>query len=222
MKNRKQKSFFFRNGLSLAFLILFILSFAGQAITGRKELNELLKDHGRQEISFSEYFTSGHFIEATFENWESEFLQIGLFVVLTIILRQEGSSESKKLSSKEEVDRKPRSHPNAPSPVIKGGWRLQIYSQSLTIALFLLFIFSFILHWYGSWLHYNLEQNLEGKNSIPFIDHIFGNTFWFESLQNWQSEFLSVFALIFLSIYLRQKGSPQSKPVDAPHKETGE
>ena len=168
------------------------------------------------------YLTSGHFIEATFENWESEFFQMALFVWFTVFLRQKGSSESKALHGKEEVDREPQKHPDAPWAVRKGGIILSLYKHSLTFSLWLLFIISFILHLYGSNKDFNQTQILEGKSTETMYVYLSNSRFWFESFQNWQSEFLSVFAIIFLSIYLREKGSPQSKPVDAPHSETGE
>lgn len=220
IKSKTRRSFLFRYSLSIAFLLLFLISIIGQIITGHAEFNELLKDHNKSEISVGEYFATGHFIEATFENWESEFLQMGVFVLLTIFLMQEGSSESKKFEGKEEVDRNPKAKKDAPWSVRKGGLFLKFYSHSLTIALLLLFVICFSLHLLGSWDFYKFEQALDNKPIETFGSFLTGSRFWFESFQNWQSEFLSVFTLIFLSIYLRQKGSPQSKPVDAPHKET--
>ena len=222
MSGQRKYSYFYKNGLTIVFLLLTLFSLIGQALTGWSQYNEFLSDHGRPEIGLLSYLSSGHFFQATFENWESEFFQMGLFVWFTVFLRQKGSSESKQLSGKEEVDRKPRKHPGAPWPVFKGGMILAIYKHSLTIALFLLFLLSFILHWYGSHQDYNLHQSLEGKPTETMLEYLSNSRFWFESFQNWQSEFLSVFAIIFLSIYLRQIGSPQSKPVDAPHMETGE
>ena len=140
----------------------------------------------------------------------------------TIFLRQKGSSESKQLSGKEEVDRQPRKHANAPWPVRKGGFILAVYKHSLSLSLMLLFIVSFLLHWYGSNKDFNQTQILEGKITESMGRYLSCSRFWFESFQNWQSEFLSVFAIVILSVFLRQKGSPQSKPVDAPHYETGE
>jgi hypothetical protein len=173
-------------------------------------------------FELSTYLHSGHLIQATFENWESEFLQMALFVVLTISLRQKGSSESKKFEP-EEVDREPsRKRKNVPWPVRKGGLILKLYSHSLTIALFALFVISFVLHLYGSLKDENLQLSQKGLPPETLGNFIKDSRFWFESFQNWQSEFLSVFAIVVLSIYLRQKGSPQSKPVDAPNAETGE
>ncbi|MEJ7626859.1 MAG: DUF6766 family protein [Ferruginibacter sp.] len=218
----KKESFLYRNGLSIAFLILTFISIGGQIFTGFQLYKEFLEEHGRETVFLLQYLGTGHFIQATFENWESEFLQMGLFVWFTVFLRQKGSSESKKLTGKEEVDREPKKRAGAPWPVKKGGIILSLYKHSLTLSLFLLFIISFCLHWYGSNKDYNEINIAEGKNTESMITYLGNSRLWFESFQNWQSEFLSVFAIIFLSIYLREKGSPQSKPVDAPHVETSE
>src|SRR5690606_151751 len=148
---------------------------------------------------------------------------MGLLVWMTIFLRQKGSSESKSLDKKDPVDREPDpKKKDAPWPVKKGGIVLMVYEHSLTLVLFLIFIVSFLLHFYGSLRAEKLELALQGKPHETVVNYLGSSRFWFESFQNWQREFLSVFAIIFLSIYLRQKGSSQSKPVDAPHDETGE
>ena len=217
------KEFIKNNSLSITFCSLFILSLIAQVYFGHQEYNNELIDDGGSAVTLSQYFTSGHFFESTFENWESEFLQMALFVLLTIYLKEKGSSESKKFDGSDEVDREP--DPNregAPWPVKKGGLVLKLYKNSLTISLFILFALSFILHFYGSLKDENLQNSLKGKPVETAGEYIINSRFWFESFQNWQSEFLSVFAIIGLSIYLRQKGSSQSKPVDAPHDETGE
>lgn len=217
------RRFLHNNSLSIVFFILFVFSIAGQVLTGFEEHNKERKEEGQPPVSLSRYFSSGHFLQATFENWESEFLQMAFFVVLTIWLYQKGSSESKALEEGEEVDRAPSpERPGAPWPVRRGGWVLSLYKHSLTIALLLLFAGSFIVHLYGSWKDENEQLAWKGEPAITMGDHLAGSRFWFESFQNWQSEFLSVFAIIVLSIYLRQIGSSQSKPVDAPHDETGE
>ena len=217
------KKFLRNNGLCISFLLLFLLTMIGQVIFGFKEHNKELIEEGSTAIDLSAYFVSGHFIESTFENWESEFLQMALFVLLTIFLMQKGSSESKDLDKEEEVDRAPSpTRKDAPWPVRKGGWILSIYKHSLTIALFLLFALSFIAHFYGSLKDENEQLALKEMPLESASDYITDSRFWFESFQNWQSEFLSVFAIVMLSIYLRQIGSSQSKPVDAPHMETGE
>ncbi len=182
----------------------------------------MLIEEGKNPVSFYEYSSSGHFIQSTFENWESEFLQMALFVVLTIFLFQKGSSESKDPDKVEEVDREP--DPNrkgAPAAVKSGGLVLTLYKNSLSIILFLLFVVSFILHFKGSLMDENQERLSAGLGSLEAMEYMSGSRFWFESLQNWQSEFLSVFAIVVLSIFLRQHRSPQSKPVDAANSETG-
>jgi hypothetical protein len=217
------KNFLRNNGLSISFILLFIGALIGQIIFGFEEHNKELAEEGGMAVTLSEYLVSGHFIQATFENWESEFLQMALFVVFTIFLMQRGSSESKDLDKEEEVDREPSpTQKDAPWPVKKGGWILSIYKHSLTIVLFLLFILSFIVHFYGSLQDENEQLSRKGQPLESASDYIGDSRFWFESFQNWQSEFLSVFAIVMLSIYLRQIGSSQSKPVDAPHMKTGE
>ena len=217
----KSHSFVYRNGLSLSFLLFFVMAIIAQAFAGWKEYNQQLIEENAVEISFNNYLGSGHFISATFENFESEFLQMALYVVLTISLRQLGSAESKSLDKEEEVDREPKASPDAPWPVKKGGLFLKLYSHSLSIAFAILFLVSWLIHLYGSWRDQNAENLLKDKPFISLGNFLVEPRFWFETFQNWQSEFLSVLGIVFLSIYLRQKGSPESKPVDAPHMETG-
>lgn len=217
------KKIIYENSLSIVFLLLFAAAFIGQVIFGIDEYNKALIENGGQAVTMSNYLTTGHFIESTFENWESEFLQMGLLVWLTIFLKQKGSSESKGFDGNEEVDREPSANKKgAPWPVKKGGIWLVIYQNSLTLSLFLLFFLSFVLHFYGSLKDENRMNILKGTPQISFGEYLGESRFWFESFQNWQSEFLSVFAIIVLSIFLRQKGSSQSKPVDAPNSETGQ
>lgn len=216
------RQFIKNNSLSLTFIFLFFISIAAQIHFGHKEYNKELIEDGGNIVTLTEYFSSGHFIESTFENWESEFLQMGLFVLFTIFLKEKGSSESKGFDGKEPVDREPDpNRKDAPWPVKRGGWVLKLYENSLTTSLLLLFAISFVLHFYGSLKDQNTQNALKGKPLETALAYIADSRFWFESFQNWQSEFLSVFAIIVLSIYLRQKGSSQSKPVDAPHYETG-
>jgi hypothetical protein len=217
------KTFIRNNGLSICFIVLFLGAMAGQIAFGYQQYNKELLADNAQAIGLAAYLSSGHFLQATFENWESEFLQMALFVIFTIFLQQKGSSESKDFDKDEEVDREPSStRKNAPWPVKKGGWILAIYKHSLTICLLLLFVVSFGMHFYGSLKDENQQLSLKGLPLESAGDYLGDSRFWFESFQNWQSEFLSVFAIVMLSIYLRQIGSSQSKPVDAPHTQTGE
>jgi hypothetical protein len=212
----------YRNGLSIVFVLLMAFSLGGQIYTGWLEHNEFLAEYNRSPQNLLEYIQSGHFIQATFENWESEFFQMALFVILTIFLRQQGSSESKEIDEEFIDQSQLKAKKNSPWAVKKGGVILAFYKHSLSIVLFLLFILSFVLHWYGSWLDFNEKEVLEGKYPEEFLNFITNKKLWFESFQNWQSEFLSVFSIIFLSIYLRQIGSSQSKKVNDSHEKTGE
>jgi hypothetical protein len=200
-----------------------LFSFIGQVYFGLQEYNKTIVEEGGQAIKLAGYLSSGHFLQSTFENWESEFLQMALFVWLTIFLYQKGSSESKKFDGSDLVDREPDPRKkNVPWPVKKGGWVLLLYKHSLTLSLLVLFLCSLVLHFYGSLKDENQHKLLIGLHPKSYLEYFRDSRFWFESFQNWQSEFLSVFAIVVLSIFLRQKGSPQSKPVDASHDETGE
>lgn len=215
-----KKGFFYRNSLSIVVLGLMLICLLGQFFTGWKTLNKELAEQGSSMLSLGDYIHSGHFIQATFENWESEFLQMMLYIVLTVSLRQKGSSESKSLEEKEDVDKEPHPHPRAPWPVKKGGIWLALYKHSLSLAFALLFLASFGMHFYGSLKDYNEEQMVKHEPTVSAMHYISDSRFWFESFQNWQSEFLAVFSIVILSIWLREKGSPESKPVDMAHDET--
>jgi len=218
----KHHSFLYRNGLTIVLVLFFMACITGQIYTGLQEHNNELSEYGHASLGVMEYLSTGHFLQTTFENWESEFLQMGMYVLLTVSLRQQGSSESKKLDEAEEVDREP--DPNkadAPWPVKKGGWMLKIYKNSLSLAFILLFIASSVLHAIGSHKNFNEEQVLKGKHTVSMIEFMQESRFWFESFQNWQSEFVAVISIVVLSIFLRQYGSPESKPVDASATETG-
>lgn len=212
------------NGLTLVLFGLFFFSLLGQAVAGQQEYNDNQRQHGQPASGFGEYLRTGHFIEAVFENWESEFLQMGAYVLLTVFLRQKGSSESKDPDREEAVDADParsRDDPNAPWPVRRGGWALKLYENSLALALFLLFLLSFSLHAIGGARDYSQEQVEHGARPVSAIEYVGTARFWFESFQNWQSEFLSIGVLVILSVILRQRGSPESKPVARPHSATG-
>ncbi|HUR12536.1 MAG TPA: DUF6766 family protein [Flavitalea sp.] len=217
------KKFFRNNGLSIVFFLLFIITLIGQIVMGLKEHNMEVTEEGGQPITVIQYFVSGHFLQATFENWESEFLQMVLFVVLSMFLYQKGSSESKDPEKeKEEVDREPNpKRKNAPWAVRQGGWIVNIYRHSLSYALGFIFVLSFLAHWYGSNKDFNEQQLLKHHPTESMLTYFGNHRFWFESFQNWQSEFLSVFAIVVLSIFLRDQHSAQSKPVDAANSETG-
>ncbi len=213
------------NNLSIVLFLLFLFCLVGHAFSGWKAYDAQQREQGAPSVTFAEFLRSAEFGETVFENWESEFLQMGFYVVLTVFLYQRGSSESKKFDGTDEVDKDPllyRDKPDVPAPVRAGGWRLTLYKSSLSIALFALFLISFLGHAVtgaGKWSH---EQHLQGSHeSVDALGYMARPEFWYESFQNWQSEFLAVFAIVTLSIWLRQWGSPESKPVHSPHKETG-
>lgn len=211
--------FFYRNGLSIAVLVFMLLTWVGQILTGHVVYNDELRELGAPQLSLLSYLTSGHFVSATFENWESEFLQMGMYVLLSVSLRQKGSAESRPLDHSQEEERI-ESGPT-PWPARAGGvWRT-LYGHSLAIAFGVLFVLSFVLHLDGSWRHELVQRQFEGQPTLGLWDHLASAQFWFESFQNWQSEFLAVAALVLLTIFLRQKDSPQSKPIEAPHSQTG-
>ncbi|MGH8244359.1 MAG: DUF6766 family protein [Steroidobacteraceae bacterium] len=188
---------FRRNGLTIVAAALFLAFLAGQVLTGARTHNDERKSHGEDPLGLPAYLVSGHFFEATAENWESEFLQMASYVILTVFLFQKGSSESKDPDRAEKVGRHPRAArgklpSDAPWPVRRGGLRAR-----------------------------NEEALAHGESIMDTWEYLGSARIWFESFQNWQSEFLSLVAMVWLSIYLRQRGSPESKPVDAPHSQTG-
>lgn len=205
----------------MTFLGFTLVTLVAQSYFGWQVSNEERMEKGLAVYDYGRYLISGHFIQATFENWESEFLQMGLYVIMTIFLYQQGSSESKDPDADAAVDREPIAHTQAPWPVKKGGWILSIYQNSLSLVFIGLFVVSFVLHAYGTLQQVNEALVNKGEQALGVLQLLAEERFWFESFQNWQSEFLSVAAIVFFSIYLRQKGSPESKPVDAPHHETG-
>jgi hypothetical protein len=210
--------------LTIVMLGLFAVFLLGQMLTGWSEFNESQTEHGSAAISLAAYFTVGHFWEALFENWESEFLQMAAFVTFTTVLYQKGSPESRTPGVIELVDADPRRHadrPDVPWPVKRGGWILAVYERSLGLVLFLLFLLSWAGHIFGGWAEYRSDQVQHGQAAARLVDYVASSRFWFESFQNWQSEFLSVAAMVWLGVYLRQRGSPESKPVHAPHADTG-
>jgi hypothetical protein len=212
------------HGLSLVLFFLFFATFlVGQTIAGHREYNADQRDHHEPTVSYAAYLTTAHFGEATFENWESEFLQMGAYIALTASLVQKGSAESKDPDGDEPSEEDPRLgvRPDSPWPVRRGGAALKVYEHSLTIAMFGLFAASFLLHALTGSREYSNDQVAHGGSPVGMWTYLTTSRFWFESFQNWQSEFLAVAAIVVLSIFLRQRHSPESKAVAAPHAQTG-
>jgi hypothetical protein len=214
------------NGLTIALMLAFAATLVGMLFAGWIAHNEQLVAHGQEAIPLWGYCISGDFVSALFENWESEFLQMAFYVVLTAFLFQRGSLESKDPDKRREaVDEDPsqkRGDRTAPWPVRVGGMWSALYSYSLGIVLGALFVASFVLHWLGSAAAASEEALAHGRVAKTAVEYFFDARLWFESLQNWQSEFLSTAVLAVLTIFLRFRGSPESKPVAAPHSRTGE
>jgi len=210
--------------LTLVLMALFLVFLAGQLLTGLAEYNNEQAQHGLAAVAISGYFATGHLWEAVFENWESEFLQMAVFVLLTTVLVQKGSPESRRPLVKELVDIDPRDFaddPDAPWPVRRGGWVLRLYEYSLGLAFVFLFLFAWIGHALGGFAEFAADQVMHGEPRPALADYLMSARFWFESFQNWQSEFLAIASMVWLAVYLRQRWSPESKPVHAPHGETG-
>ena len=219
MANNGDGNFLRRNGLSLVLLALLSSSLLGQIVTGLNVYNQELAESGAPPLAWGEYLQSGHFISATFENWESEFLQMAMYVLLTVSLRQKGSAESRPMKKSQEKERIEQGA--KPWPVRAGGVWKTLYAHSLAIAFAVLFALSFLLHLTGSWRHEQDERALKGEAPVALVEYASESKFWFESFQNWQSEFMAVVSLVLLTIWLRQQDSPQSKPLEAPHSQTG-
>jgi hypothetical protein len=214
------------NGLSLAFLALFVAALVLQAIAGHADFNEDQVRHGDPPISLGRYIVSSEFATAVLENWQSEYLQFTLFILLTVWLLQRGSPESKRLGKggreTDEEQRVGRHAGNeAPKWARANGLRRTIYENSLLIVMGLI--------WVGSWVaqsvtgasEYNAERLSHAQPAISWSEYLTRADFWEKTLQNWQSEFLAVGSMAILAVYLRQRGSPESKPVGAPHHATG-
>ncbi len=210
-------------GLLIANLALFVIFLVGMVLTGANVYSDDQVEHGHPATTLGQYLTSGNVVEATFENWESEFLQMGMYVVLTAYLFQRGSSESKPVGEEAPQDADPRdaNNPNAPWPVRRGGLVLILYEHSLALLFFVLFALSTWLHAVGGAVEYSEEQVDHGAAPVSTMEYLGTSQFWFESFQNWQSEFLAVAVIVWASVYLRYRGSAESKPVAAPYRETG-
>lgn len=224
------RGFWHRNALSLVVLTLFALFWACQAVAGWLSHNEVRIEHGQTPLGIASYLASSHFIEATSENWESEFLQMGLFILLTVFLRQKGSAESNPMpeeeqageeQAKEESGKSAKPKPPAAKRQARRGFGRWLYEHSLSLAFFLLFAFAFVVHAISGAALENSERLAHHEPPQALLGFVSSSQFWFESFQNWQSEFLAVGAIVLLSIWLRERGSPQSKPVDAPDDKTG-
>jgi hypothetical protein len=220
------RAFVKHNGLSLAFLGLFLAALVFQAIAGLADFNEDQDRHGDPRISFLRYVTSSEFGGAVMENWQSEYLQFTLFIVLTVWLVQRGSPESKQLhKAGRESDQEQRvgEHADARSPrwARVGGIRRTLYENSLLLVMGAIWLASWFAQSVTGVAEYNSERLGHQQDAVSWGEYLTRPDFWEKTLQNWQSEFLAVGSMAILAVYLRQRGSPESKPVGAPHDATG-
>jgi hypothetical protein len=220
------RRFLRQNSLSIVFLVLFLAALSGQAIAGHADFNEEQVRHGDPELSLPRYLVSSDFGTAVMENWQSEYLQFTLMILLTVWLLQRGSPESKELDkagreSDEQQKVGPHAQQNSPAWAKVEGIRRTIYENSLVLVMGMI--------WLGTWLaqsvtgltQYNSERLDHHMDTVGWWHYLGKPDFWEKTLQNWQSEFLAVGSMAILAVYLRQRGSPESKPVGAPHTATG-
>lgn len=217
-------SFWRDHSLAIVCFLVFAALLVGLVVTGFDTYNQDQVAHGSQAVGFFDYLREGDLWEAVFENWESEFLQMAAYILLTVYLIQRGSSESKDPDRHAAVDDDPRDadqRRRVPWPVRRGGIWLRLYENSLLLAFVVLFVASLVGHALGGVDAHNAELQEHGQPTVSLWGYVTSSQFWFESLQNWQSEFLAVFAIVVLTVFLRQRGSPESKPVAEPHRATG-
>jgi len=220
------RRFLRENSLGIVFLLFFVLAIAGQAYAGWQDFNEQATAHSEETISLGRYLTTSDFGNAMLENWQSEYLQFTLYILLTVFFVQRGSPESKEPGSEGgESDEEQLVGEHAPADAPRwaraGGWRRSLYSNSLVI----LMASIWLLSWFGQsvtgWSDYNADQLTHEAPTVGWLGYLGTAHFWEATLQNWQSEFLAVGSMAVFAIYLRQRGSPESKKVGAPHHATG-
>ena len=219
------RRFLRENSLSLFFFALFVLALVGQSIAGFRLYNEDALEHREPTIGYFRYLATSDFGADTLENWQSEWLQFWLFALATVWFIQKGSNESKKLEDAGlEDDKKQRVKEHAPQNAPRWAkardWRLGVYSHSFTLVMGMIFLATWLAQSFASWTVFNNDQTAHGEAPVSWLSYMGSADFWERSLQNWQSEFLAVGTMAVFTIYLRERGSPESKPVGAPHEET--
>ena len=213
------------NSLSLFFGVAFLLALGGQSVAGQRAYNAEQLEHGEEPVSWARYLFTSDFGQAVMENWQSEFLQFATFILATVWLVQKGSNESKELDQVGlESDQRQRvkgyAPENAPTWAKVEGYRLWLYSNSLLLVMTAFFAASWLVQSLTGWTTFNDEQAAHDEPTLSWSSYVTNPRFWEETLQNWQSEFMAVGVMAVFTIYLRQRGSPESKPVGSPHDET--
>jgi hypothetical protein len=215
------------NGLSIGFGLLFLATLAGQALAGHADFNQRQLSHHGSVVSLGHYLTSADFGVDVAENWQSEYLQFFLYIMVTVWLVQRGSPESKpagRIGRESDADQGIGRHAQARAPrwARVGGLRTAVFSRSLGLVMGVLFLLSWLAQSVAGVSAYNAEQLAQFTDPVSWPQYLTTPDFWNRSLQNWQSEFLAIGSMAILSVYLRQRGSPESKPVGAAHTTTDE
>jgi len=223
----KEYSFLRANALSLAFGAFFLITLVGQALSGVADVNEQQVVNGLEPVSLLDYVTSSSFGVDVMENWQSEYLQFSLYIFATVWLVQRGSSESKKPGeegpeSDQEQQIGRHAGDDSPAWARTGGWRTAVFARSLGLLMGVLFLLTWAASSIAGWAAYNSEQLGDREDPVSYLGYLGAADFWNRSFQNWQSEMLAVGSMAVFSVYLRQRGSPESKPVGAPHTVTGQ
>lgn len=213
------------HALSLCFAVAFVASLAGQSFAGLATHNQEQLAHGATGKSWLEFVTSSEFVVDVAENWQSEYLQFFLFILATVWFVQRGSPESKRpgdegTGSEEEQLLGPHARPDSPAWAKRQGWRRWVYSNSLLLTMGTVFVLSWLVQAIAGTTVFNEDQALHGQPAVSFVEYLVSADFWNRTLQNWQSELLAVGSMVAFSIYLRQRGSAESKPVGTPHDRT--
>lgn len=223
----RARRFLHDNGLGLGFGVLFLLALVGQAFAGLAQYNDQQLVTGADQVSLVDYVTSSSFAVDVVENWQSEYLQFFLYITATVWLVQRGSPESKELGeagresdSDQHVGRLARD--GSPAWARVGGWRTTVYSRSLGLVMGVIFLLCWGAQSVAGWAAFNAEQLGDREDPVSWAGYLAEADFWNRTLQNWQSEMLAVGSMAVLAVYLRQRGSPESKPVGVPHSDTGE
>ena len=222
----KSRGFFRDNSLSLVFGVLFLITLLGQALSGLADYNSQQVTQGLATVSFADYVTSSTFGVDVMENWQSEYLQFFLFIFATVWLIQLGSTESKPVGQEgKETDKEQKlgkyAEPSSPAWAKVGGWRTTLYSRSLGTLMGTLFLLTWAASAVSGWAAFNSEQLADREDPVGFLGYLGQADFWNRSFQNWQSEFLAVGSMAVFSVYLRHRGSAESKPVGESHASTG-
>jgi hypothetical protein len=220
------RTFVRHNALSLFFGAIFLLTLAGQSLAGWHQFNALQVADHLDTLSWTSYVASSDFAVDVAENWQSEFLQFWLYLMATVWLLQQGSPESKELDKagpESDEDQKVGrfATPDSPAWARTGGWRTRVYSSSLALVMGAIFLTSWLVQSVAGWAAFNEDRLQQLQDPLTWTAYVTNADFWTRTLQNWQSEFLAVGSMAVLSIYLRQRGSPESKPVGEPHASTG-